>query len=70
VMVLTIAVYRLVAPAPRRPTGLESFGRTGNRVQTTPLAGRQPGGILAVDEGYTQVGVMKPETGNWSDAHP
>jgi len=23
-------------------------------------------GFFAVDEGYTQVGVMKPETGNWS----
>jgi len=60
-------VYRLVAPEPR------SVNWSGKLLGGPEIAFRpRPSpdgnlvGFFAVDEGYTQVGVMKPETGNWS----
>jgi len=45
-MVLTIAVYRLVAPEPRSANCLESFWADRKSLSGHALAGRQPGGIL------------------------
>jgi serine/threonine protein kinase/dipeptidyl aminopeptidase/acylaminoacyl peptidase len=66
-IVLTIAVYRLVAPPPV-PTNWTGALLGGPEIAFRPRP--SPDGHLvaffAVDAGYTQVGVMTPETGNWS----
>ncbi|MFY9724739.1 MAG: protein kinase [Bryobacteraceae bacterium] len=66
-IVLTIAAYRLVAPEPR-PTNWSGALLGGPDIAFRPRP--SPDGHLvaffAVDGGYTQVGVMTPETGNWS----
>jgi len=66
-MVLTIAVYRLVAPAPRSANWSgKLLGGPEIAFRPRPSPDGNLVGFFAVDEGYTQVGVMKPETGNWS----
>jgi len=66
-MVLTIGVYRLVAPEPP-PMNWTGALLGGPEIAFRPRS--SPDGQLvaffAVEDGYTQVGVMKPETGNWS----
>jgi hypothetical protein len=66
-MALTGAAYRLVAPAPK-PTNWSGALLGGPEIAFRPRP--SPDGHLlafyAVDQGYTQVAVMKPETGNWS----
>ena len=66
-MLLAIAVYRVVAPVPR-PTNWSGALLGGPEIAFRPRP--SPDGYLvaffAVDGGYTQVGVMTPETGNWS----
>jgi serine/threonine protein kinase len=66
-MVLTIGVYRLVAPEPR-PTNWSGALLGGPEIAFRPRPSPDGHlvGFFAVDGGYTQVGVMKPETGNWS----
>jgi Tol biopolymer transport system component len=66
-MALAVIVYRLVVPVPSPPSW------TGALLGGPEIAYRprpSPDGHLlafyAMDQGYTQVGVMKPETGNWS----
>lgn len=66
-MVLTIAVYRLVAPEPL-PVNWTGALLGGPEIAFRPRSSRdgQLVAFFAVEDGYTQVGVMKPETGNWS----
>jgi len=66
-MALTIAVYRLVAPEPRSANWSgKLLGGPEIAFRPRPSPDGNLVGFFAVDEGYTQVGVMKPETGNWS----
>ena len=66
-MALAIAGYRLLAPAPW-PVNWSGTLLGGPEIAYRPRP--SPDGHLlafyAVDQGYTQVAVMKPETGNWS----
>jgi Tol biopolymer transport system component len=66
-MALTVVAYRLVAPVPKS-TNWSGALLGGPEIAFRPRP--SPDGHLlafyAVDRGYTQVGVMKPETGNWS----
>ena len=66
-IVLTIVVYRFVA-LPPGPTNWTGALLGGPEIAFRPRP--SPDGHLvaffAVDAGYTQVGVMTPETGNWS----
>jgi Tol biopolymer transport system component len=66
-MALTVAAYRLVAPAPT-PTNWSGVLLGGPEIAFRPRP--SPDGHLlafyAMDGGYTQVAVMKPESGNWS----
>ena len=66
-MALSVAAYRLLAPTPQ-PTNWIGELLGGPEIAYRPRP--SPDGHLvafyAVDNGYTQVGVMKPETGNWS----
>ena len=66
-MALSIAGYVLVAP-PQVPASWSGALLGGPEIAYRPRP--SPDGHLlafyAVEAGYTQVGVMKPETGNWS----
>jgi Tol biopolymer transport system component len=66
-MVLTLVFYRLLAPVPQ-PASWTGALLGGPEIAYRPRP--SPDGHLlafyAVDQGYTQVGVMTPETGNWS----
>jgi hypothetical protein len=66
-MALAIAGYRLLAPQPP-PTNWTGALLGGPEVAFRPRP--SPDGQLlafyAIEDGYTQVAVMKPETGNWS----
>jgi hypothetical protein len=66
-MVLSIAAYRFFAPAPQ-PVNWTGALLGGPEIAFRPRS--SPDGHLvaffAVDEGYTQVGVMTPASGNWS----
>ena len=66
-MALPLVVYRLVVPVPQ-PTSWTGVLLGGPEIAYRPRP--SPDGHLlafyAVDQGYTQVGVMTPETGNWS----
>jgi Tol biopolymer transport system component len=66
-VVLSIAVYRFFAPVPQ-PVNWTGTLLGGPEIAFRPRS--SPDGHLvafyAVDEGYTQVGVMTPASGNWS----
>jgi len=66
-VVLSIAAYRFFAPVPQ-PTNWTGTLLGGPENAFRPRS--SPDGHLvafyAVDEGYTQVGVMTPASGNWS----
>lgn len=66
-MALAIAAFLLLAPPPP-PTNWTGSLLGGPEVAFRPRP--SPDGQLlafyAIEDGYTQVGVMKPETGNWS----
>jgi Tol biopolymer transport system component len=66
-VVLSIAAYRVFAPVPQ-PTNWNGALLGGPEIAFRPRS--SPDGHLvafyAVDEGYTQVGVMTPASGNWS----
>lgn len=66
-MALAIAVYRLITSVPPPPNWSGAL-LGGPEIAYRPRP--SPDGHLvafyAVDRGYTQVAVMKPETGNWS----
>jgi eukaryotic-like serine/threonine-protein kinase len=66
-MALAIASYRLLVPVPP-PTNWTGALLGGPEIAYRPRP--SPDGHLlafyAVEQGYTQVAVMKPETGNWS----
>ena len=66
-MALAIVVYRLTVPVPQPPSWTGAL-LGGPEIAYRPRS--SPDGHLlafyAVDQGYTQVAVMKPETGNWS----
>jgi len=65
-MALAAIGYRLVVPAPSPPNWTGAL-LGGPEIAYRPRS--SPDGHLlafyAVDQGYTQVGVMTPETGNW-----
>lgn len=66
-LALAVLVYRLLVPLPQPPSWSGAI-LGGPEIAYRPRS--SPDGHLiafyAVEDGYTQVAVMKPETGNWS----
>jgi hypothetical protein len=66
-MALSVLVYRLAVPVPQ-PQSWTGALLGGPEIAYRPRT--SPDGHLiafyAIEDGYTQVAVMKPETGNWS----
>jgi len=66
-MALTVAAYRLLGPTPQPTNWIgELLGGPEIAYRPRPSPDGHLVAFFAVDNGYTQVGVMKPETGNWS----
>lgn len=66
-MALAVLIYQLLVPLPQPPSWTGAI-LGGPEIAYRPRS--SPDGHLiafyAIEDGYTQVAVMKPETGNWS----